>query len=88
MLVLDKRPDEPRDVIELSASQVQPAQAQGQQAAAANPNAQATEQQVGEGGASAAAGVLSAIDEDLEEAPVPDAFDYYTDNEDDAMEDN
>jgi 26S proteasome regulatory subunit N2 len=42
--------------------------------------AQASE---GHGGAAAAAGVLTAVDEDDEgdeEAPVPNEFDYYTDN--------
>jgi 26S proteasome regulatory subunit N2 len=37
-------------------------------------------------GAAAAAGVLTAVDEDQEgdeEAPVPDAFDYHTDAEED-----
>ena len=37
-------------------------------------------------GAAAAAGVLTAVDEDQEgdeEAPMPDAFDYYTDAEED-----
>lgn len=39
----------------------------------------------GQGGAAAAAGVLTAVDEDeegAEEAQVPGEFDYFTDNED------
>lgn len=39
----------------------------------------------GQGGAAAAAGVLTAIDEDedgADEAQVPGEFDYFTDNED------
>lgn len=39
----------------------------------------------GQGGAAAAAGVLTAVDEDdegAEEAQVPGGFEYFTDNED------
>lgn len=83
MVVVDKRPDEPRETIELLASQPSPAPsvAPQQQEAAPSQQAATTDQQVSEGGASAAAGVLSAIDEDVEEAPVPGEFDYHTDND-------
>jgi len=53
--------------------------------AASRPGAGANEPGTGSG-AAAAAGVLTAVDEDQEgdeEAPVPDAFDYYTDAEED-----
>lgn len=43
----------------------------------------------GAGGAAAAAGVLTAVDEDGEgdeEAPMPDEFDYFTEEEDDEDE--
>lgn len=47
--------------------------------------------QLGEGGAAAAAGVLTAIDEDEEggeDAPVPHEFEYHSDNEDDEMDED
>ncbi|KAL9107824.1 MAG: hypothetical protein Q9227_007339 [Pyrenula ochraceoflavens] len=86
MVVLDKESDEPRETIELKVSKTEVRQAaapgqQTQEPSAANvPQTPAP----AESGAAAAAGVLTAIDEDEEggeEAPVPDDFDYKTDTE-------
>lgn len=89
-VVLDKAPSEPRETIELKASK------DSKQAAAAptvqdriNAAIYGSENApeptaIGSGGAAAAAGVLTAVDEDeegAEEAPVPEDFDYYTDAE-------
>ncbi|PGH10316.1 26S proteasome regulatory subunit N2 [Blastomyces parvus] len=88
VVVLDKAPSEPREIIELRASK------ETKQAAAGetiqdriNAAMSALEQPAvvtgTSGGAAAAAGVLTAVDEDeegAEEAPVPNEFDYYSDN--------
>ncbi|OJD25833.1 hypothetical protein ACJ73_02797 [Blastomyces percursus] len=88
VVVLDKTPSEPREIIELRASR------ETKQAAAGetiqdriNAAMSALEQPAvaagTSGGAAAAAGVLTAVDEDeegAEEAPVPNEFDYYSDN--------
>jgi 26S proteasome regulatory subunit N2 len=97
ILVLDTQPESEREIIELKvtkvetkpapAAQAQSSQAQSSQAQAAGLAAPQTPAQgvsMGAGGAAAAAGVLTAIDEDeegAEEAPVPEEFDYHSDNE-------
>ena len=96
-VVLDTQPDEPRDIIELQVSKepvrAGPSEATHTEADAAT-NMPAPQTPVGFGqltddvsmgaGAAAAVGVLTAVDEDeegAEEAPVPEDFDYFTDNE-------
>jgi 26S proteasome regulatory subunit N2 len=92
ILVLDTQPESEREIIELKVTKVETkpapaAQAQSSQAQAAGLAAPQTPAQgvsMGAGGAAAAAGVLTAIDEDeegAEEAPVPEEFDYHSDNE-------
>jgi 26S proteasome regulatory subunit N2 len=94
ILVLDTQPDKEREVIELKATKAEtkPAPAaqgtagQAQTAASgqAAPQTPTQEATVSADGAAAAAGVLTAIDEDeegAEEAPLPEDFDYHTDNE-------
>jgi 26S proteasome regulatory subunit N2 len=92
ILVLDTQPESEREIIELKATKVETkpapaAQGQSSQAQAASQAAPQTPAQAvstSAGGAAAAAGVLTAIDEDeegAEEAPVPEEFDYHTDNE-------
>ncbi|KAL4899765.1 hypothetical protein BDW74DRAFT_183411 [Aspergillus multicolor] len=104
VVVLDKSPEEPRDVIELKASKEtkQPAPAPAPAADAVPADLQARlaeftdpnrifstprrpENPLSGSGASAAAGVLTAVDEDDdgEEAPVPDEFEYISDGEGD-----
>lgn len=98
MVVLDKQPDEPREVVELKASKEtrQPAHPtetlQDRLQAAIGTAALQTPQRADAraalsgltGGASAAAGVLTAEDEDdegVEDAPLPDEFSYESDEE-------
>jgi 26S proteasome regulatory subunit N2 len=92
ILVIDTQPDTEREIIELKATKVEtkPAPAaqgpatQAQAPDQAAPQTPAQGASTGEGGAAAAAGVLTAVDEDeegAEEAPVPGEFDYHTDNE-------
>ncbi|RDW81374.1 proteasome regulatory particle base subunit RPN2 [Aspergillus mulundensis] len=102
VVVLDKTPEEPRDVIELKASKetkqpapapapaadAVPADLQSRLAEFADPSRlfstpRRPENPLGASGASAAAGVLTAVDEDDdgEEAPVPDEFEYISDGE-------
>lgn len=92
-MVLDKSPSEEREVIELRASkEVKQAAApetlqdrinaaiQGAERAAGVPSTP----QRAPSGAAAAAGVLTAVDEDeegAEEAPVPEEFGYESDGE-------
>lgn len=87
--MLDKKPDEPRETIELRASKevrqaATPETLQDRlQAAAAGVTALQTPQRGAASGAALAAGVLTAVDEDeedAEDAPVPDEFGYETDN--------
>lgn len=92
--MLDKNPEEPREVIEMKASKDvrQPApQAETLQdrlqaaiGAAAMQTPQRGAAPEGAAGAAAAAGVLTAVDEDEEgdeDAPVPNEFDYETEGE-------
>ncbi|KAJ5222453.1 uncharacterized protein N7469_008693 [Penicillium citrinum] len=97
VVVLDKQPDEPREVVELKASKEtrQPAHPtetlQDRLQAAIGTAALQTPQRAdaraalsGLGGASAAAGVLTAVDEDdegVEDAPLPDEFAYESEEE-------
>lgn len=91
ILVLDTEPESEREIIELKATKVEtkpaPAQGQASQAQASDslpPQTPAQGATTGAGGAAAAAGVLTAVDEDeegAEEAPLPEEFDYHTDNE-------
>lgn len=93
IVVVDNEPDVEREIIELSVSKVEVKQAP------VGPTTGGTDGQVpmtpvgrsigevglGMGGAAAAAGVLTAVDEDEEggeEAPVPEEFDYHSDTED------
>ncbi|KAF3480905.1 26S proteasome regulatory subunit rpn2 [Arthroderma uncinatum] len=104
IVLLDKTPSEPREIIELSASKEtkpaatasgQPDAIQGrinaalQGAAQAARGAPTTPVRPGAtAGAAAAAGVLTAVDEDeegVEEAPVPEDFTYETDGEDEEL---
>lgn len=98
--MLDNNPEEPRETIELKASkEVQPPttgetlqdrlQAAMGAAAVQTPRRdrlrEALAEQMFGAGAAAAAGVLTAVDEDEEngeEAPVPDEFGYETDEAD------
>ncbi|EQL32546.1 26S proteasome regulatory subunit N2 [Blastomyces dermatitidis ATCC 26199] len=88
VVVLDKAPSEPREIIELRASRETKQTAAGETIQdRINAAMTALEQPVvvtgPSGGAAAAAGVLTAVDEDeegAEEAPVPNEFDYYSDN--------
>lgn len=94
VVVLDKKPDEPRETIELRATtEIRQAalsdamqyftdriQAQG---GAAFETPQRGGAAADATGAALAAGVLTAVDEDeegAEDAPVPDEFGYETDN--------
>lgn len=96
VVVLDKKPEEPREIIELKASKEvkQPAppaetlqdrlQAIGVIPPARERGAGLAEPTVAPG-AAAGAGVLTAVDEDIEggeEAPVPDEFGYETEGSD------
>ncbi|KAL2013289.1 hypothetical protein VTN00DRAFT_814 [Thermoascus crustaceus] len=96
VVVLDKKPEEPRETIELRASKevkqaAAPETLQDRlQAAAAGAAALQTPQRGGRTavsgatGAAAAAGVLTAVDEDeegAEDAPVPGEFGYETETE-------
>jgi 26S proteasome regulatory subunit N2 len=95
VVVLDKKPDEPRETIELRATtEIRQAaisdamqyfadriQAQGANAAFETPQRGGAASDAT--GAALAAGVLTAVDEDeegAEDAPVPDEFGYETDN--------
>ncbi|EEH41628.1 26S proteasome non-ATPase regulatory subunit 1 [Paracoccidioides lutzii Pb01] len=94
VVVLDKNPSEPREIIELRASREMKQPAGGEtiqdrinaaMSALEWPTDAAVAGATGGGGAAAAAGVLTAVDEDeegAEEAPVPNEFDYYSDNAD------
>lgn len=96
VLVIDTQPDAERETIELKASKVEakpgPSSASGTEQTG---QGRANEAQVSQtpaatgSGAAAAAGVLTAVDEDeegAEEAPVPDEFEYISENEDRADE--
>lgn len=88
--MIDKEPDEPRDIIELSASrEIKQATASESRLPVGTSSAPAaqTPQRVPEGaaaggltGAALAAGVLTAVDEDEEEAPLPEEFQYESDD--------
>ncbi|KAF7597256.1 proteasome regulatory particle base subunit [Aspergillus hancockii] len=97
VVVLDKNPEEPRETIEMKASKEprQPAataetlqdRLQAAIGAAALQTPQRGSDRLAESiaGAAAAAGVLTAVDEDEEgdeEAPVPEEFEYETDGDD------
>ncbi|KAJ5659361.1 26S proteasome regulatory complex non-ATPase subcomplex Rpn2/Psmd1 subunit [Penicillium longicatenatum] len=99
VVVLDKQPDEPRDIVELKASKEQrqpapPAETLQDRLQAAIGNAALQTPQRASAraamsdtpaGAAAAAGVLTAVDEDeegVEDAPLPDEFTYESDGED------
>ncbi|KAJ5778156.1 26S proteasome regulatory complex non-ATPase subcomplex Rpn2/Psmd1 subunit [Penicillium odoratum] len=95
VVVLDKQPEEPRDIIELKASKEQrqpapPAETLQDRLQVAMDNASLqTPQRAGmsdnAAGAAAAAGVLTAIDEDeegAEDAPLPNDFTYESDGGD------
>lgn len=98
VVVLDKQPDEPRDIVELKASKesrqpAPPAETpQDRLQAALGTAALQTPQRASAraalsstpAGAAAAAGVLTAVDEDeegVEDAPCPDEFAYETEPE-------
>ena len=98
VVVLDNKPEEPRETIEMKASKEvrQPAAAaetlqdrlQAAMGAAALQTPQRGSSRLAESaaGAAAAAGVLTAVDEDDEddeEAPVPEEFEYETDGDED-----
>ncbi|CBF85394.1 hypothetical protein AN1700.2 [Aspergillus nidulans FGSC A4] len=99
VVVLDKTPEEPRDVIELKASKetkqpalatesAVPADLQARLAEFTDPSRllatpRRPENPLSGSGAAAAAGVLTAVDEDEdgEEAPVPEEFGYTSEGE-------
>ncbi|KNG80595.1 26S proteasome regulatory subunit Rpn2 [Aspergillus nomiae NRRL 13137] len=98
VVVLDNKPEEPRETIEMKASKEvrQPTAAaeslqdrlQAAMGAAALQTPQRGSSRLAEAaaGAAAAAGVLTAVDEDDEddeEAPVPEEFEYETDGDED-----
>ncbi|OAX84601.1 hypothetical protein ACJ72_01028 [Emergomyces africanus] len=91
VVVLDKTPSEPREVIELRASRETKQAAAGETIqdrinAAMSALGQSAAAPGAAVGAAAAAGVLTAVDEDeegAEEAPVPDEFDYHSDTAED-----
>ena len=92
VLVIDTQPEAERQTIELKASKVEakpgPSAASGAESMGQDRAIEAATPQtpVSAGsGAAAAAGVLTAVDEDeegAEEAPVPDEFEYFSENED------
>ncbi|KAK5195258.1 proteasome regulatory particle base subunit [Exophiala xenobiotica] len=90
MVVLDTEPDKERETIPLLVSKVEAsAVAPAGQAVggATQPAPETPARQITGSGAAAAAGVLTAIDEDeegAEEAPCPAEFDYETDSEEQA----
>lgn len=93
LVVLDTEPDKEHETIPLTVSKVEPVAAATTSAgtgAQQAPQTPAGQTIVAPGaGAAAAAGVLTAIDEDeegAEEAPVPHEFDYETDTEADGNE--
>ncbi|KAJ9259997.1 putative 26S proteasome regulatory subunit Rpn2 [Paecilomyces variotii] len=88
VVVLDKQPAEPRETIELQASKevkqaAAPETLQDRLQAAIGAAALQSAQRGGPAGAAAAAGVLTAVDEDEsgEEAPLPQEFNYETEGE-------
>ncbi|KAK2809213.1 hypothetical protein FQN50_004049 [Emmonsiellopsis sp. PD_5] len=89
VVVLDKTPSEPREIIELRASKevkqaAAPESIQDRINAAISAVERPAATAPADGGAAAAAGVLTAVDEDeegAEEAPVPEEFDYHSDAE-------
>jgi len=91
ILVIDTQPEAERETIELKASKVEakpgPLAASGaEQTPQDNVNDPfAPQTPIAAGGAAAAAGVLTAVDEDeegAEEAPVPGEFEYFSETED------
>ena len=101
ILVVDTQPEAERDVIELRASKVEarpptaPATSGDETASSAGQTIGGSSRMpqtpvreaVSAGGAAAAAGVLTAVDEDeegAEEAPCPEEFEYMSDGEDGA----
>lgn len=81
----DQRPDEKPELLELKSIKP-PGSANDTTVLGRAGTSGVPESSVGGGGAAAAAAVLTQEDEneDEEEAPLPDAFEYHTDNEDDA----
>ncbi|KAK6508711.1 proteasome regulatory particle base subunit [Arthrobotrys conoides] len=76
LLLVDTQPEEPAKLLEYKS--VKPTVPSG--AAGTSTTAQAPSEPVGGGGAAAAAAVLTQED-DEDDAPVPSAFDYYSDGE-------
>lgn len=90
VVVIDTEPSEEREIIELKASKevkqaAAPETLQDRvNAAMATADQQTQTAGAGAGGAAAAAGVLTAVDEDdegVEEAPVPEEFEYFSEGE-------
>jgi 26S proteasome regulatory subunit N2 len=92
ILVIDTQPDAERETLELKASKVEakpaPSATSGPESTGQDRANEAPALHTGVlagSGAAAAAGVLTAIDEDEEggeEAPLPDEFEYFSENED------
>ncbi|KAK6347340.1 proteasome regulatory particle base subunit [Orbilia brochopaga] len=80
LLLADRTPEEPAKLLELKS--VKPAPAATANAASGTAAGPSGSEAVGTGGAAAAAAVLLQEDEE-EDAPVPSAFDYYSDGGDD-----
>jgi 26S proteasome regulatory subunit N2 len=96
ILVIDTQPEAERETLELKASKVEakpaPSAPSGPESTGQDRvnEAPAPHTPVSAGsGAAAAAGVLTAVDEDeegAEEAPLPNEFEYFSENEDKADE--
>lgn len=88
ILLIDTKPSEPKDLLELKAKKTvdkaATPQTQTGNANAAGGSRDAATSRQAIGGAAEAAGVLTAVDEDEEggeEAEIPREFDYYSDDE-------
>lgn len=86
ILLTDTRPDEPHDLLELKARKKATPSAP-QPGGSGRPQTPGGVGEMRETGAAAAAGVLTAVDEDEgEEAPVPEAFDVDEDEDEEMGE--
>ncbi|KAL7274550.1 proteasome regulatory particle base subunit [Rhizina undulata] len=79
LLLLDKKPDEPAELLEIKSRKPATAAGPGQTVS----STATTEAGAGGGGAAAAVSILNAEDDDGDDdAPVPGEFEYHTDSED------
>lgn len=75
LLLLDRTPDEPVQQLELKARKMPTISGPGQSVGGLSANQDNT------GGAAAAVNILNAEDDEGDDAPMPEAFEYHTDNE-------